>query len=516
MVNVSNTAAYYLPIAEKGIGNGNFAGDDIRYDEAFEALEAELAKKNSLYNQAAVDWLKVRETCDRLLRQRTKDLRLAIWLTWSLHETRALPGLVQGLALLRALCEKHWSILHPLKARTRAGSFSWLAQRLDEAVTATTSLKDQLPTLKALLDHLDHLDACLTGHLNDEAPLLLPVRRRFAGLLVRAQEVPAPGQLATIVAQAKQTAAQMLGVEPPIEDEKEAQRSFRAVQAAVRRLTTWWLRQDAAHTQALALNRALVWAGIQQLPERNAERITTLRCLAKDVQASYRERFEEGTRFADLLVDVEASLCSAPFWLDGQRLAWECLEQLGAQPAMNILEAQLRGLLQRLPGLTNLCFHDGQPFADQTTLIWIDRHVDPPAPQPTLSSETLARTPPWEAVLSLALERLPHDGLKGAVQAFKPQMQGACDSRERFHWQMALSKLCYRAKRFDLAMTQLEALDTQLHETCLDRWEPGLALEVLQLLHACCEAMPQNNAVRERKDEVFKRLCRLDIEAALE
>ncbi|MBU1301795.1 MAG: type VI secretion system protein TssA, partial [Gammaproteobacteria bacterium] len=50
----------------------------------------------------------------------------------------------------------------------------------------------------------------------------------------------------------------------------------------------------------------------------------------------------------------------------------------------------------------------------------------------------------------------------------------------------------------------------------LGDWEPDLALEVLRLLHSCCELLPQNHAVRESKDEIYRRLCHLDLEVVLD
>ena len=72
------------------------------------------------------------------------------------------------------------------------------------------------------------------------------------------------------------------------------------------------------------------------------------------------------------------------------------------------------------------------------------------------------------------------------------------------------------AKKYELAKTQLEALDQALHDLGLHAWEPDLSLEVLNLLHSCCELLPQNHAVRERKDEIYRRLCHLDLEVVLE
>ncbi|MCZ9335910.1 type VI secretion system domain-containing protein, partial [Klebsiella pneumoniae] len=79
----------------------------------------------------------------------------------------------------------------------------------------------------------------------------------------------------------------------------------------------------------------------------------------------------------DLLVDLENSTARAPFWLDGQRLAWECLQELDAAQAMREVEIQLALFLQRVPRLEELYFHDGTPFADAETRAWISGQVMP-------------------------------------------------------------------------------------------------------------------------------------------
>ncbi|HAQ24629.1 MAG TPA: type VI secretion system protein TssA, partial [Pseudomonas sp.] len=125
-------------------------------------------------------------------------------------------------------------------------------------------------------------------------------------------------------------------------------------------------------------------------------------------------------------------------------------------------------------------------------------------------------TPPWEEALQNVLPQLRKDGLKPAVQQLKKGLATARGGRERFFWQLTLARLCYQAKKYELAKTQLETLDQTLKATGLADWEPDLALEILRLLHSCCELLPQNHATRESKDEIYRRLCHLDLEVVLD
>lgn len=511
-------SAHYFELAKCSVHAENFAGDDVRFSSEFEALECELAKASSVHENGQIDWRMVRENSEALLRSQSKDLRVGAWLTWALYQCESFQGLVAGLGLLHHLCAHHWAVVHPAKARTRAAAISWLVPRLEQVLDENIAIKEQLPLFRRLVEHLEGLDAACTSHLGDEAPLLLPISRRLKTMVQRAaNNQPEPGVVGAAVAQVKQVATQLFTPGAPIDNEKEAHKALRAQQESARPLCAWWLKQKATDLRALRLNRTLLWLPIDAVPERNTEHVTALRGLPADKLKAFQERYEQA-KYADLLVELEASLAKAPFWFDGQRMVWECLQALNAELAMREVEIHFALLIQRLPGIVELRFHDGTPFADPATRTWISAHV-----MPHLQSASAPRKvevtciqPAWELALEEVLPILRKDGLKTAVQILKQGLQSANGGRARFFWQFALARLCFMAKKYELAKTQLEILDQNLQDSGLNAWEPDLTLEVLHLLHSCCESLPQNHAVRERKDEIYRRLCHLDLEVVLE
>ncbi len=520
MTFFSKLAVHALTVARTPITATSFAGDDIRYAAEYEVLEQELGKASSLHAAGTVDWEAVREGSERLLTSQTKDLRIAAWLTWGLYQRDSFLGLHAGLVMLSFLCRDHWKDIHPRKDRTRTAAITWLVPRMEQVLADHVPMGEQLPLFEQIALELRGLESCLATQLGAQAPLILPLCRRLEEMVKRAGAAhPQPSPVGAAIAQVKQVAAQVFAATVPVEHEKDAHKSLRSLQDQGRPLCSWWLKQKATDLKPLRLARTLLWLSIDTLPERNTEQITTLRGIPADKLASYHERFAQGL-YADLLADLEASIARAPFWLDGQRLAWECLSELDAEQAMREVEIQLALFLQRMPGLDELRFHDGVPFADAETRAWISARVMPHV-QPTQSPSELASNqsgsmPAWEEALQDVLPHLRKDGLKSAVQKLKLGLNQARGGRERFFWQLTLARLCFQAKKYDLAKTQLESLDHSLQVSGLGDWEPDLALEVLRLLHSCCELLPQNHAVRESKDEIYRRLCHLDLEVVLD
>lgn len=496
----------------------------MRFSSEYETLEFELGKLQSIHVSAEPDWQKVMQVSESLLRQHTKDLRVAAWLTWALYQRESFPGLVAGLGLVRHLCEHHWAVAYPEKLRTRAAALGWLTLRLEQLFAQGFSLKGQQPVFRRMLEHLAHLDERWSAHLSDEAPLLMPLRRQLAQRLEQAVEAEAGVTGGTT--QVEQAATQLLSPEPTaghdkaghptITSEKDAHKLLRTLQEQARPLCTWWLHQNATDLRALRLNRTLTWLSLNSYPDADSERLTVLRGPTPDKLKRYRERFAQG-QYGELLLELEATLANALFWFDGLRMLWECLGTLQASLAMTELEVSFALLLQRLPDLPEFKFHDGVPFADTATVEWIAlqvaRHLQPPAPPGVVVD---ASAEPWEVALQAVMPRLRKDGLKEAVRELKLGMHTARGERARFHWRLALARLCVVAGKQELAKVQLEGLDHELQHAGLDRWEPELGLQVAQLLYRCCELLPQSQAIRERKEDTHRRLCHFDVEAVLE
>jgi len=101
------------------------------------------------------DWGFVIERSTELLGQRTKDLRVAAWLTEALAIKQGIPGLTQGYTLLSGLCAQYWDTVHPLAegedTEYRLGNVAWLVGR-------TAQLLREMPLTQASNGSLTAID----------------------------------------------------------------------------------------------------------------------------------------------------------------------------------------------------------------------------------------------------------------------------------------------------------------------------------------------------------------------
>lgn len=511
----------YISLATTPITADDYAGPDVRYSSEFEEIEAALEKDGSIHANGGPDWQQVVTQSEQLLRSQSKDLRVACWLGWGLYRCEGINGLLAGVSLLNSLVQ-HWDLLHPLKPRTRTAAIGWLANRLEIAVPELLSSALGGTQYQQLHDQLTELDGHLVRLLGDQAP---PLQLLCKPLHVRASDsqqvppalTPAPSGPSGTSAAPPTAAGPSITAVPPesILCPRDAHKALRALQEQARSLCQWWQAQSIMDARAISLSRTTLWLPIEALPEHDDTGKTGLRGLPADRLKVLQERLNQHSP-AELLRDVENSLSRAPFWLDGQYLAWRCLDELKAESAQREVEQQLRSFLRRLPGIENLQFFDGTPFADQTTLGWINATVlTQPGGGNLIHADQAPSDEPWDVALREASDLLRSDGLKAAMQPLQVGINRAQGGRAHLHWQLVTARLCLQAGKHELARNILEGLEQTLRDAQLTHWEPQLLVRVMRLLLKSHEQSGAK-AARQRRDEIYQRLCHLDFDVVLE
>ena len=184
-------AAWLEPIAEDAR-----AGKDARYDPLHEEVRAMIKLLDSPSGQPP-EWKKLVSHSEVLLKQRGKDLLIASYAAYGLHQEQSLTGLADGLALVAGLLDEYWEDLFPDMKRSqkaRAGALSWLLARLgtlgERALGAGEA--EAVPRLSAAARWLAEV---VSARFDDEhRPALRPFLEQIERLELAAQpasEAPA-------------------------------------------------------------------------------------------------------------------------------------------------------------------------------------------------------------------------------------------------------------------------------------------------------------------------------------
>lgn len=112
-------------------------GEDLSFSSEFDAIQEARRSDDATLDQGewvsdlkTSDWFSVSRQCGTLLRTRSKDLRLAVWLAEASSRMDGFAGLAAGYRLVAGLCDRYWDHIHPEADGDdhdlRVGNLSWL------------------------------------------------------------------------------------------------------------------------------------------------------------------------------------------------------------------------------------------------------------------------------------------------------------------------------------------------------------------------------------------------------
>ncbi len=487
------------------------AGHDVRGSPAFDLLAVELSKLSSPVHSASIDWSKITRLCADLLSTEGKDLMVACYLTGAMFETRSLAGMADGLQVIADLLETYWDTFYPPlnRMRGRRNAVQWLVDRIQQRATgpAWANLPTPEPMLvKRLQASLQIIDAVLMDK-DSEAPSVRALLNMVKALPSTAEAAPAPtysAAPASVSAPAEVTSTLVLN------SGETAWQALSAVCAGLEPIAQWLLNAELADPLPYRLTRLAAWTGLNALPPMVSGHTPVPGPVSQVMDSLDTLK----TRQADenLIYFAEAQLGTFPFWLDLNRVCATALERMGSRfdAARREVCGETARLVARLPGIEQLVFAAGVPFADNETITWLASLA---APQDTGCE---ASTPHDCEMIAAALGNsralaASHD-LKGAVDCLQQQLAFNNAPRDDLFLKIRLCELLL-AERPGAA---LEAFALSLIDI-IDRhqladWEPVLALDGLQVAY---KVMTRNEDNKVAADSLLKRVVSLDTVAAV-
>ncbi|WP_175915507.1 MULTISPECIES: type VI secretion system protein TssA [unclassified Burkholderia] len=496
-------SAWLQPLAgESGVGR------DPGYEDVFFALREETQKLSGID-----DGLIVR-SCEQLLNETGKDLRLAGYHAFARLRQDGPAGFADGLELAAALVDRFGEAVLPARAEAKKGALEMLATA--RVLELLESRGEFAPAdLERALAALDVLVA-ITGAWPDAArPNLQPLVSRFE----RNGEAPRSMETET-VASATTTASTTSG----------AIASTRDLLEQARTMAVWLRSQENGYLPSVRLVRSIRWDTLHEVPPADAASHTRLVPPRGELRQQMK-RLVLQKQWHELLERVEGAFMEGVnhLWFDLQYFQHVALDHVGApyHTWRELLRADFALFLERLPGIERLAFNDGTPFADDTTLEWIARHAvvrdleagEAVVPLPVSADSEGDAAGDWPEIEAQARDATAREGVEAAF-AWLEALPGMKTERHRYLQRLVMARVADHAGRPDTALALLAELDTSSRSLPLMRWEPALVFEVKQQLVRALKAMSNRKdadkpALARRIGELHAELTVLDPARAL-
>ncbi|WP_175909542.1 type VI secretion system protein TssA [Burkholderia metallica] len=487
-------AAWLVPIPGE-----QACGRDPGYEDAFFELKDEANKLSGID-----DGLIVR-TCEQLLKETGKDLRLVGYYTFARLRQDGPAGFADGLELAASLVDRFGEAVLPARFEAKRAALEMLAtSRMIDTLDsrgdfATADLERALAALDVLVEQ--------TGNWPEAArPNLQPLVARF-----ERKEEPARG--ANPGAIPPQRTA-------PVPVSNGAIASTRDLLDQARSMAAWLRERENGYLPSVRVVRSVRWDTLHDVPPSDTASHTRLAPPRAELRQQMK-RLVLQKHWHELLERVEGAFMEGVnhLWFDLQYFQHVALDHVGMPYSAwrELLRADFALFLERLPGIERLTFSDGTPFADDTTLEWIARYAvvrdleagETVAPLPVSADSESDAAGDWPEIETQARELAAREGIETAF-AWLETLPGMKTDRHRYLQRFVMARLADHAGRPDTSFALLAELDASTRSLPLMRWEPALTFDVKQQLMKALKAM--SNRKDADKSALVRRIAELQAE----
>ncbi|MDB6372313.1 type VI secretion system protein TssA [Photorhabdus bodei] len=476
-------------------------GEDPALHDDFQRMREEVNKLSG------IDTALICQLAEKLLTTCCKDVRVAAYYVWARLHQEGENGLAEGLTLLAALADRFGETLLPHRAGRRQAALVWLTggkvqASLSRYPEVNRADFERVLAALALLEHVfAGWDAAARPTL---AGLAGPLETRLAQ----------SGGVDAVVPQTIAQTASANGDGPspgvrPVQSGRDLLEQARELARYLRDQPQGWL---SSHR----LMKSLRWDTVHQLPPQDTAGLTRLAPPRTEYRARLKRLYRQQS-WRELLAQADRMFAAGVnhFWLDLQWYLCQALSQLGHpdESWADIVKQDLNILLDRLPGLENLAYNDGTPFADEVTGQWIARdvmaaqdHGLPDAPPAPGEHDLLARE-------AEALQLADSEGIEAALR-WLGQLPGIVGGRPRWLQRLLMARVAEQYGKNEMALHLLAELDAG-EPLGLSEWEPALMFEVkarqLKLLRMKAQRSEQDKALTaQRRETLLAGLVAID------
>lgn len=448
----------------KPIAGESPVGERLLDEPLFDFVEDQMMKVGSL-SHASVQWQEVEHSAITLLNEKSKDIKLLVYLLQCLHNQLTPSRFITSFGVMSDFIEHYWNDCFPAPGKRgnlpRRKFFSQMCQRFSIAVEkfdfASLDSQDR-EELQAVVEAWQKTIEAneLSSDVADSVALTITNQLKRAQEREKLQQTAAqPVSTDSATTQASAAPASSLSVDNS---------SDKAAKQTLLKVAEYLAEQESGSALAIRVRRHALWGAITALPDHDHNGKTLLRGMQMERVKEYQDQLHQ----PDLALwrKVEQSLTIAPYWFEGQLMSHDIAKALGQESWCQAIREETQSFIQRYPSVVELKFKDGSPFLTDLVRDW-------------LASGEVASTGGsvsgnWNEQREEAFSLAKEGGIAVAMSMLNDGLVAATEPRDRFYWRLLSADLLKHNHLDAMAKEQYQTLKQEIMQTSVTEWEPSL------------------------------------------
>lgn len=514
-------------IGKTPISDAAPAGIDVSYEDDYEALTDEIKKLSSPTAEGVTDWERVNSLGVQILRDESKSLVVACYISVSLLYTDGLNGFTVGIHILRDLLDSWWDTMYPPKKRKkgRINILNWWDSKLREQLDGRDTETWSADKRQQMLDDIGAIDELLADKLED-GPILRPLVNIISRLVD--EEAPEPvaeeeqalegekpvqeSNQAPQKAETAQTTAPKAAAEPPPVTTGNEDEYLSQGIGLLGRAATHLFQKDHVNPLSYQINRLVAWSDINGLPP--ATDGASMVPPPDESVVSLLKGLYQSKNWPDLLEAAESRVRQHLFWLELSYYSCTALEKTGASLAARAVSNDTRLFIHRIPGLELLRFNNDLKFASAAARSWLSQAATAPSSEQgtgdrNVETDGSGAEAAITADVAEAEKMCTDSGIQAALSWLGKRKNRIGSFRLQCMYDIGFCRLLIKVDQQSLALAFAKKLLSVVDDYSLEQWEPELAVQALLAAYPCIEAHDEDAQADQEKQLIVERIGRL-------
>lgn len=438
-------------------------GERLFDDPLFDFVEDQMMKVGSL-SHGSVQWEEVEHSTIKLLEEKSKDIKLLVYLLQCLHHDVSPSRFKASFDVMTDFMSHYWEDSFPAPGKRgnlpRRKFFSQMVQRFALLLEKMEFNHYDSTAREALLESLEAWEKVIEekGLTSDSVvSVASKIRTELRRIEERKTVEKNQPQNATADEPVRTTTTSSSALSIDNSSDKAAKQTLLKV-------ADFLAEQDFGIALSVRLRRYAVWGGITSLPDHKSDGETMLRGMQQDRVKDYQDQL----RHPDLALwrKVEQSLTLAPYWFEGHLMSFTIAEALGQKEWCKAIVEETEQFLARLPSLYDLKFKGGEPFVTDAVKDWLAAQRQ--------SSGAQSAGGDWQEKRTEAFTMAKEGGIAVALNMLNDGLVNATEPRDKFYWRLLSADVMQTHHLDAMAKEQYQTLHNQVTTMSVTEWEPSL------------------------------------------
>lgn len=454
----------YRSSVAKPITKDSPVGERLLDEPLFDFIEDQMMKVGSLAH-ASVQWEEVEHSAITLLNEKSKDIKLLVYLLQCLHNQLTPKRFIVSFGVMSDFIEHYWNDCFPAPGKRgnlpRRKFFSQMCQRFSMAVDKFDFAALDSQDREELQQEVERWQKTIEDN-ELSSDVVESVALTIGNHLKRAVEREKQQQSAAQTAQSNSASASpTVAASPSLTVDNS---SDKAAKQTLLKVAEYLAEQESGSALAIRVRRHALWGSITALPDYDSQGKTLLRGMQTDRVKDYQDQLHK----PDLALwrKVEQSLTIAPYWFEGQLMSHEIAKALGKESWCQAIREETVLFVERFPAVSELKFKDGTPFLTDSVRDWLA------SGNSTSSNGSVSGS--WQEQREEAFSLAKEGGIAVAMSMLNDGLVAASEPRDRFYWRMLSADLMQHNHLDAMAKEQYQTLKQEIMKTSVTEWEPSL------------------------------------------